>query len=171
MPPKVFHEFGNYKPRETWPVEMDLAGVERNTTIRKAIKPQLEESMSRSLSTNSFVGEKSIDLNKPPHVAYNPYDPKNEYPKMLYHQTKKDHNWMAEHRRIMQHNSLHPEKPEILPTVPPANIVVKSRQEEEMKLTQGYQLKPPPVQEEAAEETLCSRGCGSVPHRGACKVN
>jgi len=151
-------------------LEMDLGGVERDTTIRKAIKPQVEESMSKSLSTNSFVGEKSIDLNKPPMETYNPYDPKNEYPKMLYHQTKKDPNWAAEHRRITLHNSLHPEKPELLPTVPPAFVIVKNKQEEEARLSQGFQLKPPVVREEASEEPLCSRGCGSAPHKGSCKA-
>lgn len=166
---KVFREFGNFKQRETWPLEMDLTGVERDTAIRKAVKPQLEESMSRSLSTNSFIGEKSIDINKPPMATYNPYDPKNEYPKMLYHQTKKDPNWLAEHKRISLHNSLHPEKPELLPTVPPLNIIVKNREEQESKMAQGFQLKPPPVQEES-EEPMCSRGCGSATHRGACKA-
>ena len=38
---------------------------------------------------NSFTVDKPTveitDINNPPHKNYNPYDPKNQYPKMLYH--------------------------------------------------------------------------------------
>jgi len=124
--------------------------------------------------SNSFVGGATIDLNRPPQVAYNPHDPKNQYPKMLYHQTKKDPNWLAEYNRIKLYNSLHPEKPEILPTVPAAFVIVKNAEEEKAKLANGFGLRPPadPEVDEFAsvrEEALCSRGCGNPPHRGFCK--
>ena len=38
---------------------------------------------------NSFTVDKPsleiTDINNPPHRNYNPYDPKNEFPKMVYH--------------------------------------------------------------------------------------
>ncbi len=131
--------------------------------------------MSQPQSTNFFVGGATIDLNRPPREAYNPRDPKNEFPKMLYHATKKDPNWLAEHKRITLYNSLHPEKPELLPTVPAAFVIVKSPEEEKKRLTEGFQLKAPSVPEvdefaSISGEALCSRGCGSAPHRGSCKT-
>ena len=171
MPPKVFHEFGRQKPRERWPVEFDLEGVERDHRIREA--KLTEEPMVQPVS-NSFVSGATIDLNRPPKVAYNPNAPENQYPKMLYHQTKKDPNWLAEHKRLTLYNSLHPEKPEILPVVPAAFVLVKNQAEEKAKLAEGFGLRPPaqPEVDEFAsigDETLCSRGCGNRPHRGACK--
>lgn len=169
MSVKRFREFSNVKQREVWPIEFDLAGVDRDHQVRKQIT---EETMgNRQQPTNFFVGEKSVDINRPPREAYH----HQEYPKMLYHQTKKDPNWLAEFKRITLHNSLHPEKPEILPVVPPAFVTVHNKQEEEAKLSQGFGLKPPPqAQDEEpfsalAGEVLCSRGCGNAPHRGACK--
>ena len=129
--------------------------------------------MTQTLSTNSFVGGASIDLNKPPRVPYNPNDPKNAYPKMLYHKTKKDPVWLAEHKRLTLYNSLHPEKPEILPVVPAAFVIVHNKEQEQEKLANGFQSRPP-AQEEVDEfanvsgEALCSRGCGKKPHRGSC---
>ncbi len=167
---KVFREFGNLKQREQWPVDFDLEGVDRNSQVRKQ-KLETEANMSRSLSSNSFVGNASIDLNKPAREAYR----HQEYPKMLYHQTKKDPIWLAEFRRVTLYNSLHPEKPELLPTVPAAFVMVNNETEEKMRFGQGFQLRPPaepPQAEEFAElagEVLCSRGCGAAPHRGSCK--
>ena len=114
MPPHVFREFSGPKLRERWPVEFDLEGVDRDNRVRE--QKLQEEPMTAPLSANSFVGGASIDLGKPPRVAYDPRQ--HEYPKMLYHPTKKDPNWLAEHKRITLYNSLHPEKPEILPVVP-----------------------------------------------------
>ena len=132
--------------------------------------------MSKSLPTNSFAGGATIDLNKPTPVAYNPNDPKNEFPKMLYHQTKKDANWLAEHKRITLYNNLHPEKPEILPHVPAAFVIVKNKKEEEQMIASGFGLRPPAIEEvdqfgkeTDTDETLCARGCGNPPHKGACK--
>lgn len=175
MSVKRFREFSDIRQREVWPLEFDLAGVDRDQQIRKQLHTQqqfqTEETMSRAQSTNFFVGEKSVDINRPPREAYR-YQ---EYPKMLYHQTKKDPNWLAEFKRITLHNSLHPEKPEILPVVPAAFVTVHNKQEEETKLGQGFGLKPPPAptdEEPFANlegQVLCSRGCGNAPHRGACK--
>ena len=171
MPPKVFHEFSGRKPREQWPTEFDLEGVDRDHRVRsQKINQAQEETMGQSLSTNSFIGGASIDLNNPPRQAYNPRD--HEYPKMLYHPTKKDPNWLAEFKRITLYNSLHPEKPQILPVVPSAFVVVQNAEQEEKQLKEGFQLRPPAEKEESEpenNETLCSRGCGRVPHRGACK--
>lgn len=120
--------------------------------------------------TNFFVGGASVDINKPPREAYRHI----EYPKMLHHQTMKDPITLKEFKRITLHNSLHPEKPELLPTVSHAFIIVNSKAEEDSALTRGFGLKPPapePQPEEFAEEAgqvLCSRGCGNRPHRGKC---
>ena len=129
--------------------------------------------MTAPLSANSFVGGASIDLGKPPRVAYDPRQ--HEYPKMLYHPTKKDPNWLAEHKRITLYNSLHPEKPEILPVVPPLFLVVNDKETEQKKLAEGWLLKAPAESEQAevsgdGGEVLCSRGCGQKPHRGSCKA-
>lgn len=177
MAVKVFREFGGQKPREKWPLAFDLEGVERDHKVRQQLQTQqqFEEPMSRAQATNFFVGGASVDINKPPREAYNPRDPKNEYPKMLHHQTKKDPNWLKEHKRLTLYNSLHPEKPELLPAVPYAFVIVNNKQEEEAQLKQGFGFKPPAQPEQAEEfaelagEVLCSRGCGAVPHRGSCK--
>jgi hypothetical protein len=168
----VFHEFGRQKLREQWPAEFDMEGVDRDHEIRKTKLQEVQ--MTQPLSANSFVGGAAIDLNKPPKVAYNPRD--HEFPKLLYHQTKKDPNWLAEHKRITLYNSLHPEKPEVLPVVPAAFVRVDNKEQEQKKLAEGFGLRPPSdpeVDEFAAVkgEALCSRGCGNAPHRGACKTS
>ena len=129
--------------------------------------------MSQAQSPNFFVGGKSVDINRPPRLPYNPRD--HEYPKMLYHKTKKDPNWLAEHKRLTLYNSLHPEKPELLPVVPAAFVIVNNKDEEAARLSQGFALRPPdePEVDEFANvqgEALCSRGCGEKPHRGSCKT-
>ena len=172
VPPHVFHEFSGRKPREQWPTEFDIEGVERDHKIRT--EKLNEDAMGKSLSTNSFIGGASIDLGKPQQVAYNPHDPKNEYPKMLYHPTKKDVNWAAEHKRITLYNKLHPEKMMLLPVVPAAFVVVQDKKQEEAKLGEGFKLRPPAEPDDAEvsdeqEERLCSRGCGREPHGGRCK--
>ncbi len=133
--------------------------------------------MPQAPSPNRFVSGATIDLNRPPREAYNPNDPKNRYPKMLYHPTKKDPNWEKEFKRITLYNSLHPEKPEILPVVPAASTIVKSAPEEEARLAEGWQSRPPKIEAvEVADESQgddgpkCSRGCGNPPHRGSCKT-
>jgi hypothetical protein len=176
--PNQFRESREVKSRARWPLAFDLEGVERNTEVRKQLKQQqeAEESyMPQQPSNNRFVSGAAIDLNRPPREPYNPNDPKNQYPKMLYHQTKKDPNWLREHKRLTLYNSLHPEKPELLPTVPAAFIVVKNKHEEEAALKDGFALRPPAeeVAEEFADlndEVLCSRGCGQAPHKGRCKT-
>lgn len=162
------------KVREQWPVEFDLEGVPRETKVRT--QKLQEETMPKSLSPNSFAGSATIDIGRPPRESYNPRDPKNQYPKMLYHQTKKDPNWLREHRRITLYNSLHPEKPELLPHVPYAFVVVNSPEEEKAFLGQGFGLRAPAQPQEKDEwdgmenEVLCSRGCGKKPHRGSCSA-
>jgi hypothetical protein len=146
---------------------MDLAGVERDTAIRK----QAEANMTTGVS-NSFVSGKMVDINHPPRV---PYDPrKNQFPRMLYHATKRDSNWQKEYDRIVLYNKLHPEKMELLPTVPYLTIVVKDEHEMSAKMEEGWLKNPPAVYgndevEPDSDERLCSRGCGAAPHRGSCK--
>jgi hypothetical protein len=75
--------------------------VPRDTATRQQLLQQKqildqvpeEDSMSPVTPTrtvqNSFTVDKPTveitDINNPPHRNYNPHDPKNEYPKMLYH--------------------------------------------------------------------------------------
>jgi hypothetical protein len=121
--------------------------------------------------SNSFVSGKMVDINNPPRV---PFDPrKNQFPRMLYHPTAKDKNWLAEYNRIVLYNKLHPEKMELLPTVPYLTIIVKNEEEMAAKMKEGYLKNPISVYGEDevlpdAEAELCSRGCGKSPHRGSC---
>lgn len=102
------------KPRRPrFPLEFDLAGVPRDTTTRKRLLEEMKENMSPSnvfLSDKAAAGAnplaamteeqkadlldlllkqapvgKEIDLSKPVVHPYNPRDPKNQYPRMLYH--------------------------------------------------------------------------------------
>jgi len=91
-------------PRERWPLEFDLTGIPRDTKTRKNLLEQQrnsetseEESMSpvtssiRTLTENHFTVDQPsteatiTDINNPPRKNYNPHDPKNEFPKALYH--------------------------------------------------------------------------------------
>lgn len=86
-------------PRDRWPLEFDLTGVPRDTATRKLLLEQKrtleapEELMSPVTQSvrNSFtvdepqVGPAITDINNPPRRPYSPSDPKNEFPKMLYH--------------------------------------------------------------------------------------
>jgi hypothetical protein len=174
---RQFREFREAKARDRWPVEFDLAGVPRDTHTRDLLKQQLdqEQEMPRSLSPNSFVAGKMVDINHPPQAAYNPRD--HEYPKMLYHPTEGHPAWAAERKKIARYNALHPDKPEIMPEVPAKTIQVNSNEEEEAKLKAGWLLRAPqrvpePEEEEIVDTdgaALCSRGCGRAPHRGSCK--
>jgi hypothetical protein len=93
--------------RERWPLEFDIEGVPRDTATRKQLLEQkqqeqqqeqqtenlaalFEESMSPVQTVrNSFsVDQPTVeitDINNPPRRPYNPHDPKNEFPKVLYH--------------------------------------------------------------------------------------
>jgi hypothetical protein len=171
---KQFREFHGRKPRERWPLEFDLAGVPRETDVRNRIT---EEEMARTPSPNRFVSGAVVDINAPAREPYNPRDPKNEFPKILYHPTLKHQGWENEYKRLVKYNALHPERPEILPMVPARQIVVKSKAEEEAKIKEGWQNRPPAIpttspEEEAVDESgevLCSRGCGQEVHPGKCK--
>jgi hypothetical protein len=87
-------------PHERWPLEFDLEGVPRDTDTRKQLLQQKnlinqsgEEFMqvlNRVQPQNHFTVDppktaEITDINNPPKKNYNPRDPKNEYPKMLYH--------------------------------------------------------------------------------------
>lgn len=91
------NEASRKAPRERWPLEFDLEGVPRDTATRKQLIEQQqrtleapEEDMSPVTATrNSFTVDKPevaiTDINNPPRKPYSPSDPKNEYPKMVYH--------------------------------------------------------------------------------------
>jgi hypothetical protein len=78
------------KTRERWPASFDIEGVPRDTATRQKHLEQKLQEESMNKVTNSFTVDKPAgppitDINNPPHVNYNPHDPKNEFPKMLYH--------------------------------------------------------------------------------------
>ena len=91
------------KPRrERWPAQFDIEGVPRDTATRRQLLDQIqakqptsgfEDPMSPVTPTrNHFTvdgpttdGPVITDINNPPHRNYNPQDPKNQYPRMLYH--------------------------------------------------------------------------------------
>ena len=94
------NEASRKAPRERWPLEFDIEGVPRDTRTRKQLLEQKqqqqnleslsEESMSPAQTVrNSFTVDKPeveiTDINNPPRRPYNPHDPKNEFPKVLYH--------------------------------------------------------------------------------------
>ena len=100
------NEASRKAPRERWPLEFDLTGVPRDTRIRKnllaakQLQDQNEESMApaaqsvrnvRTITENHFTVDQPstdifiTDINHPPQRPYNPRDPQNEFPKMLYH--------------------------------------------------------------------------------------
>lgn len=93
------NEASRKAPRERWPLEFDLTGVPRDTRTRKQLLEQkqiLEQTPEEPMSPvhtvrNSFTvdqpqqGAAITDINNPPQTRYNPHDPKNEFPKMLYH--------------------------------------------------------------------------------------
>ena len=84
-------------PRERWPLAYELEGIpreERQRLLDEHRAQQELESQEKSMTPvtpvrNSFTVDKPTveitDINNPPHKNYNPYDPKNQYPKMLYH--------------------------------------------------------------------------------------
>ena len=83
-------------PRERWPLEFDLTGVPRDTATRKNLLEtrKQEESMApavRTITENHFTVDQPssdifiTDINNPPKRPYNPRDPQNEFPKLLYH--------------------------------------------------------------------------------------
>lgn len=94
------NESSGKAPRERWPLEFDLTGVPRDTATRKQLLEQqqildqtpTEEPMSPATPTrNHFTvdepqqGQAITDINNPPRKPYSPHDPKNEFPKMVYH--------------------------------------------------------------------------------------
>ena len=96
------NEASRKAPRERWPLEFDLTGVPRDTRTRKNLlaEKHQEESMAqtqqsvhgvRTITENHFTVDQPsndvfiTDINNPPRKAYNPRDPQNQYPKMLYH--------------------------------------------------------------------------------------
>jgi hypothetical protein len=100
------HEANHPKSRDRFPLAFDLEGVPRETADReRLLASQIEERSLNSAPaegepfmtpvTNSFAvdyaaGNSVIDINNPPRKPYNPHDPKNEFPKMLYnHETGK----------------------------------------------------------------------------------
>lgn len=97
--------------RERWPLEFDLEGVPRDVATRKQL---LETTKEQLMPQNRFAGEsrvaglsqalspaekaalldellatvpvgREIDLGKPVIVPYRVGDPRNNYPKMVYH--------------------------------------------------------------------------------------
>ena len=90
-------------PRERWPLKFDLEGVPRDIDVRKQLLKeehelvnQSGEPMTRVLNQaraqNHFTVDppqqsnaEITDINNPPRKNYNPYDPKHEFPKMVYH--------------------------------------------------------------------------------------
>jgi hypothetical protein len=123
------------KPRrERWPLEFDLTGVPRDTATRKNLLEQKrslesvnnEETMSpaaqsvRTITENRFTVDQPstdvfiTDINNPPRKNFNPYDAKNQYPKMLYHHKT---------GRVLQ---------------------VANEKEEKASLKRGFELKPSP---------------------------
>ena len=96
------NEASRKAPRERWPLEFDLTGVPRDTRTRKNLlaEKHQEDSMAqtqqsvhgvRTITENHFTVDQPsndifiTDINNPPRKAYNPRDPQNQYPKMLYH--------------------------------------------------------------------------------------
>ena len=129
------------KPRrERWPLEFDLTGVPRDTKTRKSLleaqrnlSNEVESEFSeepmpatqsvrnvRTITENRFTVDQPstdefiTDINNPPRKNFNPYDAKNQYPKMLYHHKT---------GRVLQ---------------------VANEKEEKASVKRGFELKPSP---------------------------
>jgi hypothetical protein len=106
--------------RERWPLEFDLTGVPRDAAVRKQLLTQKQnpELEAEPMVQNSFTVDKPTveitDINNPPRKNYNPFDPQNEFPKMLYHH---------ESGRVLK---------------------VASEKEQKAALKRGFELKPSP---------------------------
>jgi hypothetical protein len=87
--------------RARYPLAFDLEGVPRDNAERDRLllaeREQLTEEQNPvnvPLVKNTFTvdqpqqPETVVDINNPPHRNYNPRDPKNEFPKMLYPPTE-----------------------------------------------------------------------------------
>lgn len=161
------------KQKERWATVFDLEGVPRDHEVRRALAAQIQES-DMSLS-NAFQGRAAGDPSKPFTPAYK----HQEYPKMLYHPQNFTPASVTAKRRIELHNQLHPEKPEIIPSLERVTAVVESAEKERIYLEQGWLQKPPATAtdelveegEVAGDERLCSRGCGKPPHPGRCAAH
>jgi hypothetical protein len=95
------NESSRKAPRQRWPLEFDIEGVPRDTATRKQLleqkqqeqnlEPLSEETMSPArpvqnhFSVDEPQGPAITDINNPPQRRYSPSDPKNEFPKMVYH--------------------------------------------------------------------------------------
>lgn len=105
----------NRKPRrEKWPLEFDLEGIPRDEATRKQVFENRKEELSMTQPVNHFAGEnraaalsaalspvekaalldellktvpvgREIDLGKPVIVPYRVGDPRNNWPRMVYH--------------------------------------------------------------------------------------
>lgn len=110
--------------RDRWPLEFDLEGVPRDNAERERLVQQkkileTENEMNKVTPVrNEFAVDyqqgQTIDLSKPLKVPYNPHDPKNEFPKLIYHH---------ENGHVLQ---------------------VADAKQEKAALRKGYQLQPSP---------------------------
>jgi hypothetical protein len=143
------------EPRERWPREFDIQGVPRDNRLRERLLREYQEYGVQTMPVEHLPINKFVtDVSDPATSArpdtknikpYNPNDPKNEFPKMLY---SEEFDEAIERRRaqIAQHNRTlrDPLQCRQLPDRVRLTKVVASKAEEREYLAKGYGLKPPP---------------------------
>jgi hypothetical protein len=85
------HEAKSKNSRESFPLAFDLEGVPRERATRELLMQQERQKQNEDHSMNSPENHFAVDQmqefdpNKPPQRPYNPHDPKNQFPRIVYH--------------------------------------------------------------------------------------
>lgn len=152
---------------------------------KAALLQMLNETQQNIAKTQGMEG--AIDIHHPELSPNWPRYKHQDYPRMLYHPTKLNPNVEAARKGIRIRNEKNPTlAPLDLPASQPLSIIVKDAGEEKAYREQGYVKTPPflaneeetvqavsqvdPLANPVADVTMCARGCGKPPHRGACSV-
>ena len=155
----------------------DLEGVPRDREVRDSLKQQLLEGNYMGLQNNFTPVHQARDMSRPVVMPY----VYREYPKTLYHPTQKTPRSVLAQAKVLKHNELHPDKPELVPQLEIVSMIVNDEAEEKAWLAKGWSLTAPAPdvpKDELAElagaglgtdEEECPK-CGAPKHAGRCKA-
>lgn len=145
------NEHRRAKVKERWPMQFDIEGVERDSSLRKQLLEAQKRGEVMSPLGNSFQATPPRDLSK---AVVQPYRYQ-EFPKIMYHPTNKTPQSVLARNKVLKHNELHPERPEVLPDLLPVTLTVKDEAEQKKAEARGFQEQAPhPYPEEADEQTF-----------------
>ena len=122
--------------------------------------------MTAPIGNNFTAGNPNFrDLSRNVHQPY----VFKEYPKVLYHPAEKTPQSVIAKQKAETHNSLHPDKPELIPDLIPVTVIVQDEAEEAQMKAKGFSEQAPhPYEGEAPEAPKCDF-CGLPKHKGRCK--